>query len=206
MIISMKLVSRSRVSVLSRAMGAVARPLHSGQRLPSPLMHTRMYASRSYTNNSSTGAAVGSEVEVQLSIDSGIAKGRIVSKGKGGWWKVEMEDEGGQGIGRGREEVNVRTSQMRVTNSAQAQGLGVTSTTTPNALNNNNNKDKDKKRIVLEPLVVPVITPPALHLATSRWVVFSDLHVKDSSLQTCKEVLRQVHQVCELIIDLRSDL
>jgi hypothetical protein len=38
------------------------------------------------------------------------------------------------------------------------------------------------------------ITPSPLHDKTNRWIIFSDLHVKGSSIETCEAVLDKVHE------------
>lgn len=43
--------------------------------------------------------------------------------------------------------------------------------------------------------VLNTIQPPAAHDAVSKWVIFSDLHVKGTSIDTCEEVLKEVHEV-----------
>ena len=42
--------------------------------------------------------------------------------------------------------------------------------------------------------VVKIITPPRAHAACKKWIIFSDLHVKSSSIETCEIVLKQVHE------------
>ena len=42
--------------------------------------------------------------------------------------------------------------------------------------------------------VVKIITPPKAHAACKKWIIFSDLHVKSSSIETCEIVLKQVHE------------
>lgn len=41
---------------------------------------------------------------------------------------------------------------------------------------------------------LPIIEPPPLHKDCKKWVIFSDLHVKGSSIETCEEVLHKVHE------------
>ena len=40
---------------------------------------------------------------------------------------------------------------------------------------------------------IEIISPPKQHAATEKWVIFSDLHVKISSVDTCENVLETVH-------------
>lgn len=37
-------------------------------------------------------------------------------------------------------------------------------------------------------VTVPTVEAPARHAATKDWILFSDLHVKASSIDTCEEV------------------
>lgn len=41
----------------------------------------------------------------------------------------------------------------------------------------------------LEPFHVKHIDPPAMHKSFDKWIIFSDLHVKGSSIDTCIELL-----------------
>lgn len=45
----------------------------------------------------------------------------------------------------------------------------------------------------IESSAVQILSPPTAHLQCDRWVVFSDLHVKASSIETCEQVLKIVH-------------
>ena len=42
---------------------------------------------------------------------------------------------------------------------------------------------------------IKVLVPPALHNDIGNWIIFSDLHVKDSSIDTCEAVLDEVQRV-----------
>ncbi len=43
------------------------------------------------------------------------------------------------------------------------------------------------------PFVLGTTPVPAMHAQFSKWVIFSDLHVKGSSIDACEEVLAAVH-------------
>lgn len=43
----------------------------------------------------------------------------------------------------------------------------------------------------------PVLIPPDRHLNTKNWIIFSDLHVKGSSIETCETVLREVNKCAQ---------
>ena len=45
-----------------------------------------------------------------------------------------------------------------------------------------------------QPYNIPIIHPPQLHLTYQNWIIFSDLHVKSSSIEICEEVLRTIHE------------
>jgi hypothetical protein len=40
---------------------------------------------------------------------------------------------------------------------------------------------------------IPIIEAPLLHQSYQNWIIFSDLHVKSSSIETCEQVLHDVH-------------
>lgn len=66
-----------------------------------------------------------------------------------------------------------------VTKSTKASGVRKASTSTV---------------IAAESVDVPLVDAPALHKSVSSWVVFSDLHVKPQSIDTCQRVLHKVHE------------
>ena len=41
---------------------------------------------------------------------------------------------------------------------------------------------------------IPIIEAPLLHQSYQNWIIFSDLHVKSSSIDTCEQVLHDVHK------------
>ncbi len=43
-------------------------------------------------------------------------------------------------------------------------------------------------------MVLNRITPPTPHQSSNRWIFFSDLHVRPSSIDTCEQVLNMVHK------------
>lgn len=45
--------------------------------------------------------------------------------------------------------------------------------------------------------LLPVLDAPAMHSECKRWVIFSDLHVKGSSICVCEEVLDRVHEAAQ---------
>ena len=45
-----------------------------------------------------------------------------------------------------------------------------------------------------QPLIHIITAPPETHAKTTRWIIFSDLHVKGASIDTCEEVLQTVHE------------
>lgn len=42
--------------------------------------------------------------------------------------------------------------------------------------------------------VLDCVPAPKVHESMSRWIIFSDLHVKDSTIEVCEEVLIKVHE------------
>jgi hypothetical protein len=45
---------------------------------------------------------------------------------------------------------------------------------------------------------LPALEAPVAHANCNSWVIFSDLHVKGSSIDVCEEVLHQVHEAAKL--------
>jgi Calcineurin-like phosphoesterase len=43
------------------------------------------------------------------------------------------------------------------------------------------------------PFVLTTIKPPLPHTLVQNWILFSDLHVKSSSIDICEQVLQTVH-------------
>lgn len=41
---------------------------------------------------------------------------------------------------------------------------------------------------------IPLLQPPPLHANVDKWIIFSDLHVKTSSIDTCERILDNIHE------------
>lgn len=146
----------------------------------------------------STGIKEGAEVAFLTG-----GRGFLVEKSKGGWWRVAVSQTDG-----GTTDpliVKVRASSFRLVEDAKIEGLQTpTQTTTTNdvatsalspveeALSGLVVQDENFSRPA--PFVLPCLEAPARHAATSKWVIFSDLHVKGSSIECCTEVLDKVHE------------
>lgn len=134
---------------------------------------------------------VGQEIRLRL---GGV--GKIVSKPKRGEWNVEVQGSDGQITsqilktsdilsGSGNESSSsaivakpIGTSNVQTTSSARSSA----STTIMNGMSSQDD-------------VISHIVPPEAHSQCRRWIIFSDLHVKGSSIETCEEVLKEVHDV-----------
>lgn len=46
----------------------------------------------------------------------------------------------------------------------------------------------------MTPFTLTHTPTPAMHSKFSQWIIFSDLHVKGSSIEACEEVLAAVHE------------
>jgi DNA repair exonuclease SbcCD ATPase subunit len=125
-------------------------------------------------------------------------RGFLVEKSKGGWWRVAVNQTDG-----GTTDpliVKVRASSFRLVEDAKTKEPQQT-TTDPvatsalspieAALSGLLEQDESFSRPA--PYVLPFLEAPARHAATNKWVIFSDLHVKGSSIECCIEVLDKVH-------------
>ena len=50
------------------------------------------------------------------------------------------------------------------------------------------------KKVSPSEFILEELDPPTIHKTTKKWIIFSDLHVKFSSIDTCEEVLDLVSQ------------
>lgn len=44
------------------------------------------------------------------------------------------------------------------------------------------------------PIDIPCVVAPKRHASVDKWIVFSDIHVKSASIDTCERVLDAVHE------------
>jgi metallophosphoesterase superfamily enzyme len=56
---------------------------------------------------------------------------------------------------------------------------------------------QERKTKRAEEFILPVIDAPPDHVHCNNWVVFSDLHVKSSSIDVCEKVLHEVHEAAK---------
>jgi len=125
----------------------------------------------------------GAEVELL----SGGGRGYLIER-KGGWWTVALKNENENDINNANNILRVRSNALKLI----SEGIitpdikGATSIATSSTINDNNNS-------IIEPLTLPTIDPPSIFKSVNKWIIFSDLHVKSSSIEICEEVLKKVH-------------
>ena len=172
-----------RTSVLGLASNSVRQNV--GRRF---LRHP-LRAARLASSHSGDLLKEGAEVEFVTG-----GRGFLVEKIKGGWWKVAVNQTEGAAAPL---VVKVRTSAFRLP-AAQSDVADASASSSSPA--------SELEAALAEltgpadaPAVpalyaLPTIEAPPRHAATRKWVVFSDLHVKGSSMDSCAEVLHHVHE------------
>ena len=105
-------------------------------------------------------------------------KGVVIECGKGGWLKVSVLDS--------------VTGEMRVS-SVRRSALSSLGESHFNSVGPQSVVENPTGTGTDTSIAVPVFHPPKLHVSTSKWVLFSDLHVKSASIDICEQVLDRVH-------------
>ena len=144
----------------------------AGMRPSSTAAMPRTYTfspSRLFASSSDT-FPVGSKVQ----LDSG-EHGVIIEGGKRGWYKVGVPDS--------------TSGDLQIASFRKASLKAFASESMQNIVD-------VPMRLAESP--VSVFTPPACHAAKKKWILFSDLHVKSSSIDICEQVLEQVHTEAEV--------
>lgn len=121
-------------------------------------------------NRMCSSFAAGTRVKFQ-----GNNFGIILEKRNHGWWRIQCA--------KSNEVISLRKKDFIVDGSssdAEVQKI----------ISNPVLVDKE----ILPQIELPTIKPPASHVATKQWIIFSDLHVKAQSIDTCEEVLEKVHE------------
>ncbi len=149
-------------------------------------------------------------LEVKIRTTTGAVKhGHLMEKSRGGWWKVMIR-------GENDEVLSVRTSTIEPvvnTTSIANNTQNVAPTPSSNAklvseyvddlgliglVEDNSIQSKVKSSAQVEKEIPPYslqrVEPPSIHKNTKKWIIFSDLHVKSTSIETCEEVLALVHE------------
>ena len=122
---------------------------------------------------------------VAVYIPSG-ERGVISSYPKGGWWAVDVN--GAVKKVRGKD-MNLSEGSFPATvQRLRADQEDTPLTTDPQHAQPSTTPDDTS------PYQLRCIDTPPLHASVRRWVIFSDLHVKSSSITVCEEVLRNVHE------------
>ena len=132
----------------------------------------------------------------------GIGIGTILSKPKRGEWKVEVQDPNGQLTNQ-----IIKTSDIIISNELVSPNSNLIispSTSSITKTTDNSPPIKTTTSSSHSPDSIPTssketsiahIIPPEAHAKCRRWIIFSDLHVKGSSMETCEKVLKEVHAV-----------
>ena len=143
-------------------------------------------------------------------IDSG-EDGFVAEKGKGGWYSVVITDQDGiakvrlydikqynlQSILHRRQHFHNKVVKAR--SSSFSYVNGATSQTITPALTQPLVEDEITPPVCLTSEQAPplqhiqIIEAPKMHKACERWILFSDLHVKSSTIDSCETVLATVH-------------
>lgn len=124
----------------------------------------------------------GAEVEL---LSGG--KGYLIEK-KGGWWTVALKNENNS-TDDSNNILRVRSNALKLIDySLDASNVKKISDNIA-IIDDDNSKNNDN----IEPLMLPTIDPPAIFKSVNKWIIFSDLHVKSSSIEICEEVLKKVH-------------
>jgi DNA repair exonuclease SbcCD ATPase subunit/DNA repair exonuclease SbcCD nuclease subunit len=100
--------------------------------------------------------------------------GELIASGRGGWFSVQ--------ISRTKEIISVRRTDI-----TSFGDLGL--------LRESSDKvtiDETPSKEHFPPILQ--LDPPTIHQDFKRWIIFSDLHVKASSIETCEQVLHEVNE------------
>ena len=121
--------------------------------------------------------------------------GKIVGQSRGGWYSVQTE--GNDGV------VKQRSSNLSLiskeSNSVTSTGSDGALSNKPSEVKNNTSKVIDMDSAMENNLCNEFIDEDILaqcrhHASYKKWVVFTDLHVSSSTLETCLQVLDFVHE------------
>ena len=148
----------------------------------------------SSSSSSSTSLNILSEGS-RVELNDG-RKGIILSKTSNGWWCLQLDSPDGT-----QEEIKVRrkaiTEIINIDNNNYNDinyNIQIQDTYNTNTIDNtivdNTLKNVDVDEISLNAIKIQA---PPLHKSTSDWIIFSDLHVKSATIDTCEQVLNHVH-------------
>eukprot|EP01041_Mallomonas_annulata_P000110 gene110-158_t len=122
----------------------------------------------------------GLDVEI---VKSG-ERGKIISSGGGGWYNVQIYNDS---CPDGKI-MKVRTTGIKtIDEHSSTTGLHPKS----KILSKPEEASIEKPPLVYE---LQPYTAPKLHQSTEKWIIFSDLHVKESSIETCEAVLDHIQE------------
>ena len=134
-------------------------------------------------------------------------RGYVVERLKGGWWRIAMENDN---AGGDKEIIKLRTTAMKVISGGIDSDPTITTATSTSSGIVKKNRPKPAATTVTAyesfqeevtttsaaaiDFELQTIQAPLRHQQTSKWVIFSDLHVKSTSIESCEQVLHAVHE------------
>ena len=120
-------------------------------------------------------------------------RGILIEKAKRGWWKVALQQQ----HGKATQFVKMRVSSFRLLSDLIENTHTVAEDTIVLHKQQQEFQQKQQMQQIEEvdvPFALKSIPAPARHAEMKSWIVFSDLHVKGSSIDICEEVLALVHE------------
>ena len=178
------------------------RPTHPCLLLSSPQFRHDAVALHSTTSDA---PSEGAYVETKAG-----ERGYVVERLKGGWWKVALENDNAEGE---KTITKLRATAMKVISggidsdssmmTATSSSSGVVkknrlksaaaAATTAKVFEATETNQAEATAAAVE-FELKTIQAPVRHQQTSKWVIFSDLHVKSTSIESCEQVLQAVHE------------
>ena len=149
-------------------------------------------------------------LEVKIRTTTGAVKhGHLMEKSRGGWWKVMIRGENDEVLSVRTSTIEPVVNMTSIANNTQniapapssnakivseyIDDLGLIGLVEDNSIQS---KVKSSAQVEKEipPHSLQRAEPPSIHKNTKKWIIFSDLHVKSTSIETCEEVLALVHE------------
>lgn len=134
---------------------------------------------------------------IKLRLSGTIRSGTIISKPKRGEWNVAITNSDGQISNQVLKKSDILSSELVSPNVNPVVASRSTSIedSTADTISISSTVDSIYVSNPSKETTISYTIPPDAHAKCSRWIIFSDLHVKGSSMETCEEVLREVHKV-----------
>lgn len=155
-------------------------------------------SNKRYASSSSNEFAEGDVIDLKNG-----SSATIKAKLNSGWWLCVETDA--QGVSK---EIKIRTSEIKNdpstprkissqlfgSNQIMSNQLIADRVKNIQTVNSLSNESVDFSDVENLPINLPVIDAPSRHVNTYKWIIFSDIHVKSSSIDTCERVLDMVHE------------